>query len=102
MTMKSSLPLILKENVLRILLVVLGVEVLIFSLPTEGKIEGSAVGYWGGVWLRLSSANYWGRALLSGIGLAVVLAALVAFSSYLARFVKPPSSDGGSADRNNS
>jgi hypothetical protein len=80
-----------KEEARRILLIVVGLEVLLFLLPTTGKIEGLAVGYWHGVKLRLLSSSYWGIALLGGIGAGLLLTALIAFSGYLARFTDQPS-----------
>jgi hypothetical protein len=89
--MKFDLVPIPKEAALRILLGVLGLEVLLFLLPSNGRVEGRAVGYWDGLALRLSSGNYWAMALLSGIGAGMLLTALVAFSSYMTRFAKLPS-----------
>ena len=89
--MKNALPLVPQSALMRILLGVVGLEVLLFLCPTNGKVEGLAAGYWDGVRLRLSSGNYWARAFLCGVGAGLLLAALVAFSSYLTRFMKPPS-----------
>ncbi|HET7105231.1 MAG TPA: hypothetical protein VFI38_00360 [Candidatus Acidoferrum sp.] len=80
-----------KEAAVRNLIVVLGTEVLLFLLPTNGAIEGVAAGYWDGVRLRLSSGKFWMIALISGICIALILYVLMIFSAYLARFVKPPS-----------
>jgi hypothetical protein len=89
--MKLTFVRIPKEEVWRIVLVVVGLEVLLFLLPTTGKVEGLAVGYWQGVKLRLLSGSYWGIALLSGIGAGLLLAALIIFSGYLSRFADRPS-----------
>ena len=78
-----------KPYKLRILLVVLGTEVLLFLLPTEGRVEGIAATYWNGVKLRLSSGDYWLRMVLCGIGVALVMAALLIFARYLGKFVTP-------------
>jgi hypothetical protein len=86
-----KLTLLPKQEVLRIILIVVTIEFLIFLAPTTGKVEGLAHGYWDGVRLRVSSGNYWTRALLGGVGFGIMLAVLVAFSSYLTRFMKPPS-----------
>lgn len=75
----------------RLLLTFLIVEVLLFLLPTTGKVEGLALSYWDGVRLRLTNANYLARAVLSGIGGSILFEALVLFAAYFARFVKPPS-----------
>ena len=91
LTMKSAFPLLVKEMALRVLPSVIFVEVLLFVLPTNGKVEGVAASYWDEVRLRLSSGNYLVIAFLSGIGVAVLMAALLIFSDYLAKFVKPPS-----------
>jgi hypothetical protein len=90
-----------KEEVRRILLIVLGLEVLLFLLPTTGKVEGLAVGYWQGVKLRLLSGNYWGIAILSGIGAGLLLTGLIVFSGYLSRFTdrSSASNQGQSPDR---
>jgi hypothetical protein len=80
-----------KEEARRILLIVVGLEVLLFLLPTTGKIEGLAVGYWQGVKLRLLSGSYWEIALLGGIGAGLLLMVLIAFSGYLSRFTDRPS-----------
>ncbi|MGC2530178.1 MAG: hypothetical protein WA639_20720 [Candidatus Acidiferrum sp.] len=80
----------LKIEFSRILEIVLGLEVLLFLLPSNGKIEGVATGYWDGVKLRFSSGHYWVFALTSGLGIAVLLFALVAFEHYIInRFVTP-------------
>ncbi len=86
----------------RNVLVVTGLEVLIFLLPTEGKVEGLGIGYWDGVRLRLASGNYWARAILCGIGAAMLVIALDILARYLQKFVDPPSkSDGaGGPDKN--
>ncbi len=89
--MKSNLVLIPKVAALRILFGVLGLEVLLFLLPSNEGVGGRAVGYSDGLMLRLSSSKFWTMTLLSGIGAAILLAALVAFSSYMTKFVKPPS-----------
>ena len=89
--MKLAFLRIPKEMALRSLAGVIGLEVLLFLLPTAGKVEGFATDYWGGVRLRLSSGKYWAIALLSGIGAYLLLHALLVFSSYLARVAKPPS-----------
>lgn len=91
--MKLNFRAISKEIGPRTLLVVLGVEILLFLTPTQGRIEGVSVGYWHGVRLRLSSGNYWARALLCGIGVAILLTALTAFARYLARFTDTPPDD---------
>jgi hypothetical protein len=100
--MKSHLVLIPKVAVLRILFGVLGLEVLLFLLPSNEGVEGRAVGYWDGLVLRLSSGKFWTMTLLSGIGAAILLAALVAFSSYMTKFVRPPSDSNrlGGSDKN--
>jgi hypothetical protein len=93
--------LISRDIALRIFVGILALEVLIFLIPTTGNVEGQASSYWDGVALRLSTGSYWLRALLSGLGAAVLLVALVAFSSYLTRFMKPPSNidPAGGAER---
>jgi hypothetical protein len=78
---------------LRTLLVFLGFEILLFLVPTEGRVEGVARSYWDGVGLRLLSGHYWIIALLSGIGCVLLMEALSAFSNYLGRFAKPPSNN---------
>lgn len=80
-----------KEEARRIVLIVVGLEVLLFLLPTTGKVEGLAVGYWQGVKLRLLSGNYWGIALLSAIGAGLLLTGLIIFSGYLSRLTDRPS-----------
>ena len=57
-----------KEMASRVVSVVILVEIVIFFVPTNGKVEGRAAGYWDGVRLRLSSGDVWVLALLSGIG----------------------------------
>jgi|HubBroStandDraft_6_1064221.scaffolds.fasta_scaffold41471_2 hypothetical protein len=89
--MKAAVRLGSRVEFSRILICVLGLEVLLFLLPSNGAIEGVANGYWDGVKLRLSSGHYWGFALLSGIGIAVLLFVLVAFAQYLSRFATPTS-----------
>ncbi len=74
--MKSTRALIAREYIWRIALSLLSIEILIFLLPTSGKIEGLASGYWEGVGRRLTSSGYWARALLCGIGFAASIAAL--------------------------
>jgi hypothetical protein len=69
----------------------IGIEVLIFFLPTSGKIEGRATSYWDGVRLRFLSGNFWVRAFLCGIGAALILKALLVLSGHLTRFAEPPS-----------
>ena len=91
--MKLNFRAISKELGLRTLLVVLGLEILLFLTPTQGRIEGVSFGYWHGVLLRLSSGSYWARALLCGIGVAILLTALTAFARYLARFTDTPPDD---------
>jgi hypothetical protein len=68
-------------------------EVLLFLLPTEGRVEGVAATYWNGVKLRLSSGDYWLRMLLCGIGVALLMATLLIFARYLGRFVTPRSTN---------
>ena len=80
------LALILKKQAWGILYFFLYIEGLLFLLPTNGKVEGFAISYWGGVRLRLSSGRFWAIALLSGIGAVLLMAVLIAFASYLARF----------------
>jgi hypothetical protein len=101
---KLTLRAVSKEIGLRTLWVVLGLEVLIFFLPTSGKIEGVSVEYWHGVRLRFLSGNYWARALLCGIGVAILLTVVTAFARYLARFADPPSDDSreGGPDKSSS
>jgi hypothetical protein len=89
--MKLTFLRIPREEALRILAVVIGLEVLLFFLPSNGAIEGVAVSYWDGVRLRVSSGKYWMFALISGICVALLLQVLIIFSTYLGRFVKPPS-----------
>jgi len=57
-----------KEMASRVVSVVILVEIVIFFVPTNGKVEGRAAGYWDVVRLRLSSGDVWVLALLSGIG----------------------------------
>lgn len=94
--MKLNFVSLAKEEIWRILSVVLSLELLLFLLPTNGKVEGAATGYWDGVKLRLLSGGFWGIALLGGLGAAAILIALFNLSGYLAKFVKP-SSDGNEA-----
>ncbi len=80
-----------KQRGRSVLPLVICVETLFFLLPTSGKVEGHAAGYWGGLRLRLQSGNFWARAVLSGMLAALLLAVILLFSSYLAKFVDPPS-----------
>jgi hypothetical protein len=80
-----------KPDKVRILISVLIIEVLFFLLPTEGRVEGVAATYWNGVKLRLLSGNFLLRGLLSGIGVALLMAALLIFARYLGKFVTPRS-----------
>jgi hypothetical protein len=89
--MKATFGLGSKIEFSRILASVLGLEVLLFLVPGNGAIEGVANGYWDGVKLRLSSGHYWVIALLSGLGVALLLIALTWFAIYLGRFVTPAS-----------
>jgi hypothetical protein len=89
--MKAAVTLRAKFELSRIVASVLGFEVLLFLVPDNGTIEGGARGYWDGVRLRLSSGHYWVFALLSGLGVGVLVCVLVAFAIYLSRFATPPS-----------
>ena len=91
--MRWNLRSISKEARLRTLSIILGLEILLFLLPTVGRVEGVASSYWDGVRLRFLTGHYWIIALLSGIGCVLLLEVLLAFSNYLGRFVDPPSSN---------
>jgi hypothetical protein len=77
-----------KEEARRFLLFFFGLEVLLFLVPTTGKIEGASSGFGDGVKLRLSSGHYWAIALLCGIGAVVLLIILSFFAGLLARFTR--------------
>ena len=81
----------LKEMARRVVPVFVWVELLMFLLPTNGKVEGLAANHWDGVRLRFLSGNYLIRALLAGFGACILVALILVFSDYLARFMKPPS-----------
>ena len=99
--MKATFGIGSKIEFSRILISVLGLEVLLFLLPSNGAIEGVANGYWDGVKLRLSSGHYWVVLLLSGLGVAVLLFVLVAFAHYLSRFATPQSNKNRTDDSDN-
>jgi hypothetical protein len=90
-----------KEIALRNLAAVIAIEVLLFLSPDNGTLEGVAVDYWDGVRLRLASGKYLAFALISGIGFALLLHILMIFSTYLSRFVKPPSGRNDADDPEN-
>jgi len=79
----------LKEEARRLLVIFLGLEVLLFLLPTTGRVEGLAAGYWDGVRLRLLSSRYWEIAIGGGVGAILLLVALIAFANHLARLAPP-------------
>jgi hypothetical protein len=61
-----------------------------FFLPTPDPIGTTTVDYWGRIWLRLCSFQFWVRALFSGLFVAVLLTFLVFGARYLARFAHAP------------
>jgi hypothetical protein len=89
--MKSILNTVYNKFSLRISLAVVALVILLFLLPAEGKVEGSSINYWNGVWLRLFSVNFCARSLLCGLGFAILLVSLTAFALYSARFADAPS-----------
>jgi hypothetical protein len=79
--MKLTFLRIPREAALRNLAGVIGLEVLLFFVPSNGAIEGVVVGYWDGVRHRVSSGKYWMFALISGISVALLLHVLIIFST---------------------